>query len=90
MDNLTSCVHGGVNFYGVAVRSLRWRETSPPGTILIRNVSLGLAIDRETAAAHWHGDRIDHDDAPMVAMTSWDSSDTRPEAGPAAGDWNPS
>ena len=55
---------------------------------------LGRAIARgystETATAHWHGERIDYDHALMVSMASWDSGDTRPEAGPAAGDWNPS
>ena len=55
-----------------------------------RTKSLGLAIDCETATAHWHGERIDYDHALMVTMASWDSGDTRPEAGPAAGDWNPS
>ena len=43
---------------------------------------------REVWAAH--GERIDYDHALMVTMASWDSGDTRPEAGPAAGDWNPS
>ena len=51
---------------------------------------LGIAIDCETATAHWHGERIDYDHALMVSMASWDSGDTRPEAGPATGDWNPS
>ena len=61
-----------------------------PDTIVLRNKSLGLAVDCETATAHWHGERIDYDHALMVSMASWDSGDTRPEAGPAAGDWNPS
>ena len=78
------------NPYGVAIRPPRRRETSSPETILIRNDSLGLAIDCETATAHWHGERIDYDHALMVAMASWDSGDTRAEEGPAAGDWNPS
>ncbi len=78
------------NPYGVAIRPPRRRETSSPDTIVIRNESLGLAIDCETATAHWHGERIDYDHALMVAMASWDSGDNRPEAGPAAGDWNPS
>ena len=78
------------NPYGVAIRPPRPRETSSPDTIVVRNDSLGLAIDCETATAHWHGERIDYDHALMVAMASWDSGDTRPEAGPAAGDWNPS
>ena len=33
---------------------------------------------------------LGYDHALMVTMASWDSGDTRPEAGPAAGDWNPS
>ena len=78
------------NPYGVAIRPPRRRETSSPDTIVVRSASLGLAIDCETATAHWHGERIDYDHALMVAMASWDSGDTRPEAGPAAGDWNPS
>ena len=65
-------------------------EASSPDTIIVQNESLGLAIDCETATAHWHGERIDYDHALMVTMASWDSGDTRPEAGPAAGDWNPS
>ena len=78
------------NPYGAVIRPPRRRETSSPETIVLRNQSLGLAIDCETATAHWHGERIDYDHALMVAMASWDSGDTRPEAGPAAGDWNPS
>ena len=78
------------NAYGVAIRPPRRREDSSPDTIVVRNESLGLTIDCETATAHWHGERIDYDHALMVAMASWDSGDTRPEAGPAAGDWNPS
>ena len=65
----------------------RQRETSSPDTIVVRNESVGLAIDCETATAHWHGERIDYDHALMVAMASWDSGDTRPEVGPVAGDW---
>ena len=78
------------NPYGVAIRPPRRQEFSSPETIAVQNASLGLAIDCETATAHWHGERIDYDHALMVAMASWDSGDTRPEAGPAAGDWNPS
>ena len=78
------------NPHGLAIRPPRRQETSAPDTIVIQNESLGLAIDCETATAHWHGERIDYDHALMVAMASWDSGDTRPEAGPAAGDWNPS
>ena len=78
------------NPHGLAIRPPQARETSSSDTIVIQNESLGLAIDCETATAHWHGERIDYDHALMVAMASWDSGDTRPEAGPAAGDWNPS
>ena len=78
------------NPHGLAIRSPRRWETSAPDTVVIQNESLGLAIDCETATAHWHGERIDYDHALMVTMASWDSGDTRPEAGPAAGDWNPS
>ena len=78
------------NPHGLAIRPPRQRETSSPETIIIQNDSLGLAIDCETATAHWHGERIDYDHALMVAMASWDSGDTRPEAGSAAGDMNPS
>ena len=73
------------NPHGLAIRPPRRRETSSPETIIIQNDSLGLAIDCETATAHWHGERIDYDHALMVAMASWDSGDTRPEAGSAAG-----
>ena len=75
---------------GLTIRPPKRPETSSPDTIVIQNESLGLAIDCETATAHWHGERIDYDHALMVTMASWDSGDTRPEAGPAAGDWNPS
>ena len=51
---------------------------------------LGLSIDCETTTAHWHGERIDYDPALMAAMASSDSGDTASEAGPVAGDWNPS
>ena len=54
--------------------------------VVVQNDSLGLAIDCESATAHWHGERIDYDHALMVAMASWESGDTRPEARPAAGD----
>ena len=78
------------NPHGLAIRPPRRQATSSPDTIIIQNDALGLAIDCETATAHWHGERIDYDHALMVTMASWDSGDTRPEAGPAAGDWNPS
>ena len=79
-----------VNPHGLAISPPRRQATSSPDTIVAQNQSLGLAIDCETATAHWHGERIDYDHALMVAMAAWDSGDTRPEAGPAAGDWNPS
>ena len=79
-----------VNPHGLAIKPPRRQATSSPDTIVIQNESLGLAIDCETATAHWHGERIDYDHALMVTMASWDSGDTVPEAGPAAGDWNPS
>ena len=78
------------NPHGLAIRPPRRQATSSPDTIIVQNESLGLAIDCETATAHWHGERIDYDHALMVTMASWDSGDTAPEAGPAAGDWNPS
>ena len=78
------------NPHGMTIRPPKRSEASSPDTIIVRNESLGLAIDCETATAHWHGERIDYDHALMVTMASWDSGDTRPEQGPAAGDWNPS
>ena len=78
------------NPHGSAIKPPKRQATSSPDTIIIQNDALGLAIDCETATAHWHGERIDYDHALMVAMASWDSGDTRPEAGPVAGDWNPS
>ena len=84
--------HGAFRFtnpHELAIKPPRRRETSSPDTVIMQNETLGLAIDCETATAHWHGERIDDDHALMVTM-SWDSGDTRPEAGPAAGDWNPS
>ena len=77
------------NPHGLAIRPAAARDLIAD-TIIIQNDALGLAIDCETATAHWHGERIDYDHALMVTMASWDSGDTRPEAGPAAGDWNPS
>ena len=76
--------------HGWTVRPPKQRETSSPDIIVTQNEALGLAIDCETATAHWHGERIDYDHALMVTMASWDSGDTVPEAGPVAGDWNPS
>ena len=57
----------------------------------VRIDSHGLGIDRETAtpdtgiprqASYRHRERIACDHALMVATTSWDSGDIRPEAGP--------
>ena len=79
-----------INPHGLTIKPPKQSETSSPDTIVIQNNSLEVAIDCETATAHWHGERIDYDHALMVTMASWDSGDTRPEAGPAAGDWNPS
>ena len=59
------------NPHGLTIRPPRRRETSSPGTIIVQNESLGLAIDCETATAHWHGERIDYDHALMVTMASW-------------------
>ena len=78
------------NPHGLAIRTPQRQVASSSDTIVIQNHSLGLDIDCETATAHWHGERIDYDHALMVAMASWDSGDTRPEAGPVVGDWNPS
>lgn len=58
------------NPYGVVVGPPRRREISSPDTIVLRNESLGPAIDCETATAHWHGERIDCDHALMVAVVS--------------------
>ena len=73
------------NPLGLTVRPPKRPETSFPDAIIVQNDSLGFAIDCETATAHWHGERIDYDHALMVAMASWDSGDTRPEAGPWRG-----
>ena len=78
------------NPQGLAIKPPQRREASSPDIVIRQNESLGLAIDCETATAHWHGERIDYDHALMVTMASWDSGDTAPEAGPTAGDWNPS
>ena len=48
------------NPHGLAIRPPRRRETSSPDTVVIQNESLGLAIDCETATAHWHGERLDY------------------------------
>ena len=79
-----------INPYGLSVRPPRPGEPSSPETVIRQNDALGIAVDCETATAHWHGEHIDYDHALMVTMASWDSGDTVPEAGPVAGDWNPS
>ena len=79
-----------VNPHGLTIRPPAPLEPSSPEIVIRQNDSLGIAIDCETATAHWHGERIDYDHALMVTMASWDSGDTRPEAGPVAGDLNPS
>ena len=48
------------NPHGLAIRLPTRHEISSPDTIVVRNASLGLAIDCETATAHWHGERIFH------------------------------
>ena len=97
MSSWVSALH--VTHLGGAGKVFSSIEASSLDTIIIQNESLGLTIDRETATAHWHGERIDYDHALMAlmalralraTMATWDSGDTRPEAGPAAGDWNPS
>ena len=88
MSSWVSALH--VTHLGGAGKVFSSIEDSSLDTIIIQNESLGLTIDRETATAHWHGERIDYDHALKATMASWDSGDTRPEAGPAAGDWNPS
>ena len=79
-----------INPYGLSIRPPRRGEPSSPETVIRQNDALGIAVDCETATAHWHGERIDYDHALMVTMASWDSGDTVPEAGPVAGDLNPS
>ena len=44
-----------VNPHGLAIKPPRRQATSSPDTIIVQNESLGLAIDCETATAHWHG-----------------------------------
>ena len=52
-------------------------EASSPATVAARNDALGLAIDRETATARWHGEPIDYDHAVMVAMYAWGQGGSR-------------
>ena len=42
------------NPHGLTIRPPKRRETSSPDTIVFQNEFLGLAIDCETATAHWH------------------------------------
>ena len=68
---------------GAAVRAPTPCEASSPDTILSHNDALGLAIDSETATAHWHGERIDYDHAVMVTMYEWGSRGRRRDSGEA-------
>ena len=64
---------------GAAVRApAPCPKPSSPDTILSHNDALGLAIDSETAMAHWHGEPIDYDHAVMVTMYAWGSGDPYP------------
>ena len=56
---------------GSAVRAPSPIEVPSPATIVARNDARGLAIDRETAMARWHGEPIDYDHAIMVTMHEW-------------------
>ena len=62
---------------GEAVRAPAPCEASSPDTILSLNDALGLAIDSETATAHWHGEPIDYDHAVMVTMHAWNGGGLR-------------
>ena len=77
-----------INPHGLSVRPPRRSDPSSPEIVIRQNDELGIAVDCETA--HWYGERIDYDHTLMVTMPAWDSGDTVPEAGPAAGDLNPS
>ena len=68
---------------GAAVRAPAPSEASSSDTILSHNDALGLAIDSETATAHWHGERIDYDHAVMVTMYEWGSRGRRRDSGEA-------
>ena len=59
------------------VRAPAPREASSSGTVVAQNDALGLAIDSETAMAHWHGEPIDYDHAVMVAMYAWNGDGLR-------------
>jgi len=62
---------------GAAVRAPAPCEPSSSDTILSHNNALGLAINRETAMARWHGECVDYDHAVMVTMYAWGSEDSR-------------
>ena len=62
---------------GQTVRAPTPHEPTSPDTVISHNDALGLAIDRETAMAHWHGERIDYDHAIMVTMHAWRSCSSR-------------
>jgi len=62
---------------GAAVRAPALREPSSSDTILSHNDALGLAINRETAMARWHGERIDYDHAVMVTVHAWNRGGLR-------------
>ena len=71
---------GALRFTDPAANPLRApvpNEDSTPGTIATRNEALGLAIDRDTAVARWHGEPIDYDHAVMVTMHAWKKSGCR-------------
>ena len=58
------------NPHGLAISPPRRQAISSPDIIVVQNESRGLAVDCETATAHWHGERIDYDHALMVTMAS--------------------
>ena len=70
-----------VSPHGWTVRPLQTPGPSSPEVIVGHNEALGLAIDGETATARWRGERIDYDQAVMVAMAFWNAGDNGPEAG---------
>ena len=48
----------------------------------IRNETLGLDIDRETATARWRGEPFDYDQGVTVMMAAARSTATRAELSP--------
>ena len=84
-----------IGLHGTAQRRLccMWRSSCA----LYRRAKRAEETERADAQHEHRGLTFWHEDdgtvvlhALMVTMASWDSGDTRPEAGPAAGDWNPS